>query len=46
MVYNYISIDFYATCLALYAWYKVNLETLTFFLLTSPCFYPTNHFAS
>jgi hypothetical protein len=31
MVYNYISTHFYVTCLVLYAWYKVNLETLTFF---------------
>jgi len=37
MVYNYISTHFYATCLFLYAWYKVNIEifkkksTLTFF---------------
>jgi hypothetical protein len=31
MVYNYISTHFYATCLVLNAWYRVNLETLIFF---------------
>ncbi len=32
MIYNCISNDFYATCLDLYAWYMVNLMTLTFFV--------------
>jgi hypothetical protein len=32
MVYNYISTHFYAICLVLYASYKVNLETFTFFV--------------
>jgi hypothetical protein len=40
MVYNYISTYFYATCLVLYAWYRVNLETFTF-LSTLPCLYPS-----
>ncbi len=32
MVYKYISTYFYATCLVLYAWYRANLETLTFLI--------------
>jgi hypothetical protein len=32
MVYNYISTHFYATCLVLYARYKVNLNTLIFWV--------------
>jgi hypothetical protein len=43
MVYNYISTHFDATCLVLYAWYKVNLETFTFFVYFI-MFYPTSLF--
>jgi len=38
MIYNYISTHFYATCLVLYAWYRVNLEILIFWYIL-PCFY-------
>jgi len=40
MVYNYISTHFYATCLVLYAWYRVNLETFIF-LVYFTIFYPS-----
>ncbi len=40
MFYNYISTHFYVTCLVLYAWYKVNLETFIFLKILYYVFTP------
>jgi len=45
MIYNYISTHFYATCLVLYAWYRVNLKTLiifVYFTMLLPCVFKKN----